>query len=179
MNTKELCEVLNDLQTLTDDKLVFKSQEDGTYQIKIKKLGKGKHTYGTKLIRKLNSHSKTITIHNMNTAARLRGDGVESSSVSSVAKSDGFKSQNGPRADSVILFNPNYESQNGERPSFIGLAHELIHASHNADGTAYHKKINGKSYEEERTVGLDYNEGDEPTENHIRREHGLPERPEY
>ena len=92
-----------------------------------------------------------------------------------------FNAENGAGSDSQIVFNPYFISENGDRPSFIGLAHELIHSLHNADGTAYYDK-NGNQiavYEESRTVGLQYNEGDEPTENHIRKENGIPARTKY
>lgn len=177
---KEIFTILLNLQKLTDDKLVYKTEDDGSKHVKIASLGKGSHTYGTRLIRKLNSHKKTVTIDYKNSSGSIRPqkDKDPYNGNYCVAIST-FEAENGPGSDSRITFDPDSKSQYGERPAYIGLAHELIHASHNADGTAYHKKINGKSYEEERTVGLNYNEGDEPTENHIRREHGLPERPEY
>ena len=86
-----------------------------------------------------------------------------------------FNAENGAGSDSQIVFNPYFISENGDRPSFIGLAHELIHSLHNADGTAYYDK-NGNQisvYEESRTVGLQYNE------NHIRKENGIPARTKY
>ena len=62
MNLKQIFTVLLDLQRITDDKLVYQTQRDGRRMIKIAKLGKGKHTAGTNLIRRLNTSSKKETI---------------------------------------------------------------------------------------------------------------------
>ncbi len=68
------------------------------------------------------------------------------------------------------------ETPDGERPPFIGLAHELIHARRNLLGTA---NPHG-DWEEKETVGFALYSGDAGiTENAIRQEHGLPRRVTY
>ena len=64
--------ILGNLQKLTDDKLVYSTQKDGTIRIKIASLGKGNKTAGTRLIRRLNSSDKvtTIEIGNKGNSAR-------------------------------------------------------------------------------------------------------------
>jgi hypothetical protein len=70
----------------------------------------------------------------------------------------------------------------GQRPPYIGLAHELIHAWHNAYGT----KKQEYDDEENFTVGLAGYMLPDPaanpatiTENMIRLEHGFPIRHKY
>jgi hypothetical protein len=81
---------------------------------------------------------------------------------------------------SAVFWNPLVKAIPGigERPPFIGLAHELIHAWHNALGTMK----NGYDDEESFTVGLGayMNPGANGiTENMIRLEHGVPIRHRY
>ena len=81
---------------------------------------------------------------------------------------------------SAVYWNPNIWSVpgKGSRPPFIGLAHELVHAMHNAEGT----KKNSYDEEEEFTVGLgQYAVANinSVTENRIRIEHGIALRHEY
>lgn len=84
-------------------------------------------------------------------------------------------------------------SRSQDRPAWIGLAHELIHADHAARGTTLsgtgtysYKDINGnvqtanESRYELATVGVGrLNNRTDITENHIRREQGLRVRSEY
>ncbi|MCF6776536.1 M91 family zinc metallopeptidase [Thiotrichales bacterium 19X7-9] len=78
----------------------------------------------------------------------------------------------------TVCWNPNHIHAEGgiERPPFIGLAHELIHAWH---------IINGDSFEEHRseelaTVGLlEFEKSRNINENKIRQEHNLPFRTSY
>ena len=182
LGLKEIFTILLNLQKLTDDKLVYKTEDDGSKHVKIASLGKGSHTYGTKLIRKLNSHKKTVTIDYKNSSGSIRPQKDKDPYNGNYCVAiNAFEAENGPGSDSRITFDPDSKSQYGERPAYIGLAHELIHASHNADGTAYFTDTDGDgvTYEEERTVGIGHSEGDEPTENHIRKEHGVPARPKY
>ncbi len=64
------------------------------------------------------------------------------------------------------------------RPSFIGLAHELVHAYHYIYGacgrspTGLASGNSGMAEEEMRTVGTGAYEGEVPSENWIRREWG-------
>ena len=77
---------------------------------------------------------------------------------------------------------------------YIGLSHELIHADRSMRGVSYDYKVkapyryvdgDGKTIyetirlEESATIGLDYNETGDITENDIRKEHGLPLRGGY
>jgi hypothetical protein len=81
----------------------------------------------------------------------------------------------GPGAGTAIRWNPNnINTPDGSRPSFIGLAHELIHARRNLLGIA----SASTREEEEYTVGFRYN-GDGINENAIRAEHGVPLRATY
>jgi hypothetical protein len=72
-----------------------------------------------------------------------------------------------------------------QRPPFIALAHELIHALHDIHGATYRDysgKLNensGKAEEEARTVGLGPHVDEPITENKIRAEHNIPLRPSY
>ncbi len=55
--------VLGNIQKITDDKVVFSTQKDGSIRIKIASLGKGNNSSGTRLIRRINSSNKTMTIN--------------------------------------------------------------------------------------------------------------------
>lgn len=63
----------------------------------------------------------------------------------------------------------------GQRPPFIGLAHELVHAWNNALGTS----CNNVSDDEKTVVGLLPTNNNAVTENAIRTEHGLQMRTAY
>jgi hypothetical protein len=91
---------------------------------------------------------------------------------------------NGTGTASGVAWNSNVYKipQQGQRPPFIGLAHELIHAWHNAWGT----KQGSYDDEENFTVGLAQFILPDPTavpatitENMIRLEHGIPIRHRY
>ena len=88
-----------------------------------------------------------------------------------VAESDAC---NGTGSASKVLWNPNViATPDGTRPSFIGLAHELIHAFRNARGDA-----NGDTQTEEYlTVGITNTYT--INENMIRSEHKVPDRTTY
>lgn len=75
-----------------------------------------------------------------------------------------------------VLWNPNIvNTPDGARPPFIALAHELIHALHNIEGSA----SADTRTEEARTVGLNSYLAVLPNENAIRREHEVPHRSAY
>lgn len=81
---------------------------------------------------------------------------------------------------SAVFFNPEVTEVPGQgaRPPFIGLAHELIHAWHNAMGT----KQPSVDSEEEFTVGLGAWARPDPnliTENRIRLDFDVPIRHRY
>jgi hypothetical protein len=83
---------------------------------------------------------------------------------------------NGRGTVTRIDWNPNViNTPDGSRPSFIGLAHELVHALRNLLGTA----SSDPRVEEESTVGLNGQNQAGPNENMIRQEHGVPRRAQY
>lgn len=83
---------------------------------------------------------------------------------------------NGTGVVTMVYWNPNVISNpDGARPSFVGLAHELVHALHNLNGDA---SADTKE-EEARTVGLNQYLSVPPNENRIRKEHGVPGRTKY
>lgn len=117
-------------------------------------------------------------------------------------------SRNGTGTDSDVAWNPNHhttdaaDATTGTPGSTVVLAHELVHASHNADGTnangpndSYPGQSGSSSRGEERaTVGaggtsvtqpdgtnaaVPDHSGDSPTENSIRDDMGIPRRPTY
>jgi hypothetical protein len=63
----------------------------------------------------------------------------------------------------------------GQRPPFIGLAHELVHAWNNALGTS----CQDDAQNEKTVVGLLPTNNNPVTENAIRMEHGLKMRTSY
>ena len=126
--------------------------------------------------------------------------------------------ENGDESDALILFNPVYSpevpvirSDNGnidkeKRPSYIGMAHELIHADRAMRGKTilreyaeYKYQISRKvildlgiikfytynmntdiaKKEELYTIGIKYSGLGDITENDIRKEHGLNLRGAY
>lgn len=85
----------------------------------------------------------------------------------------------------AIKYNANMiTTPDGNRPAWIGLAHELIHAYYNLLGKGLGggkiQNVNGMVEREEMaTVGLGPGPGRDITENMIRLEHGLPARTTY
>ena len=78
---------------------------------------------------------------------------------------------------SYIMFNPNiYVVPNqGPRPPYIGLAHEMVHCLHNLLGEAHQDTPT----EESRTVGIGRFSGEAICENVIRAEHDIALRTSY
>ncbi|MFJ5220695.1 M91 family zinc metallopeptidase, partial [Streptomyces sp. NPDC088354] len=77
---------------------------------------------------------------------------------------------------SLLQYNPNaWETADGLRPPFIGLAHELIHVQRNLHGLS----VENTAEDEAQVVGLENFAGLEFTENKIRAEHGLSPRQAY
>lgn len=92
----------------------------------------------------------------------------------SKAKPD--KGKNGVGTPSIIKYNPNiFKNPDGERPPFIGLAHELIHAHHNLYGITGSPTANDES----EVVGFKKNKDLPITENKIRAEHKVGPRKTY
>ncbi|HWF00679.1 MAG TPA: M91 family zinc metallopeptidase [Caulobacteraceae bacterium] len=107
-------------------------------------------------------------------ALLIEQGGSKAAAVQEEAAKSGIGSASGVAWNSNVFAIPGQ----GPRPPFVGLAHELIHAWHNAKGT---KKA---SYEDEEnfTVGLGAYMLPTPgaiTENMIRLEHGVPIRHRY
>jgi hypothetical protein len=85
---------------------------------------------------------------------------------------------NGPESEAI------YTRLAGVRtPTWVALAHELIHAFHHLSGTTYKDEYGSKDgsakREEMATTGLGAYKNGRLTENAIRREVGLPERSHY
>ena len=55
--------VLGNIQNLTDDKMVFSTQKDGSIRIKIAYIRNGTKTAGTRLIQRINSSKRIMTIN--------------------------------------------------------------------------------------------------------------------
>jgi short subunit dehydrogenase-like uncharacterized protein len=82
-----------------------------------------------------------------------------------------------------VFYNPTLTRSDGARPSFIGLAHELVHAQRNQVGVAVLREGGagfGAVRDELETVGLlGGPQQQTTTENLIREEHGIPLRLTY
>ncbi|MEM6696805.1 MAG: RHS repeat-associated core domain-containing protein, partial [Bacteroidota bacterium] len=178
--------IVGNLQKLTNDRIVYKTLKDGTTQIKIASLGKGNKSAGTRLIRRLNSSDKTVTID-----IGMPGSGNTESDVSSA------DAINGKGTDTNVSFDPTSDPSietedpktgnvsGKKRPNQVGLAHELIHAErsmrgeaidYSETGTHTYKDASGTTVtqtvpkEELATVGLKHNKKKDITENQIRKE---------
>jgi RHS repeat-associated protein len=134
--------VLANLQRLTNDKVSIRN--DGTVvinKLNSEKLGKAL-TRGTNLVRTLNQKdpgAKTITIVETKVDNTTKPLGKEGLMVGG---------KKGAGADSEVQFNPN-ETKGGvditgstNRPTEIGLGHELLHAEHIAAGEADNSTAN-------------------------------------
>jgi hypothetical protein len=135
---------------------------------------------GRRLLLEISQHAPTfnawgggIKIYRSELAVELGGSKAAPVSED-LAKAPGRGSASGVSWNSNVCVIPGQ----GPRPPFIGLAHELIHAWHNALGT---KKADYDD-EESFTVGLGAYMMPGPngiTENMIRLEHGVPIRHKY
>ena len=191
-STKNIYLILGNLQKLTNDKLVYSTQKDGTIRIKVASLGDGNKTAGTNLIRRLNSSDKTLMIDIKDSQGNfLYRDGNQ-------AKATNYtNAANGVGSDAIVSFdptsNPNIMTKDPKtgtvsgktRPNQIGLGYELIHAEHYMDGdyspatstsTHTYKDASGNTVtqtyktEELRTVGIAGTKKDDITENQLRKE---------
>jgi RHS repeat-associated protein len=140
LTTKQKLQIVGNLQKLTSDKLAYSTQKDGTSIIKIVSLGTastGKDlNTGTNLIRTLNKKGpdvKTTTI-DITTGGNKTTGAVSNANL----KADGTANTG---EDATVLFNPDKttggldEEGSRERPTEIGLGHELIHAKNRNTGT--------------------------------------------
>ncbi|PQL94516.1 RHS repeat-associated core domain-containing protein [Apibacter adventoris] len=187
-STKDTYTILGNLQKLTNDKLVYSTQKNGSIRIKIASLGKGDKTAGTRLIRRLNSSDKTMTIQmasagsgnsetDVNSANAINGKGTDVN-VYFDPISDPSIMTEGPKTGNV---------SRKKRPNQVGLAHEMIHGERSMRGEALgydewgtqtYKDASGKTVtvpvrkEEAATSGVKYHTKKDITENQIRKEQG-------
>jgi RHS repeat-associated protein len=192
LTEKERNEILYHLQKLTRDKLNWQTDSKGNVNIVITKTNGGGNDSGTRLIRRLDGYKSVVTI-------------TTSSGGNSQTSHNGTNESNGVGSDSTVRFNPNATpkigtldentgiSRSQDRPVWIGLAHELIHADHAARGTTLtgtgtysYRDTNGikqtatENRYELATVGIGgQNNRMDITENDIRGDQGLRVRSEY
>jgi type VI secretion system secreted protein VgrG len=146
---------------------------------------------GAALLADITRSGKTVTIKETHS-----GNACQGFSGSAFAKPDG---RPGSGSNSTVVFNPDRTKIGNEpwetRPPAIGLAHELVHASHAANGTLDVKPENNDSrpdpadptklaqekHEEVRTVGVHPYDNEPFSENSIRDEWSpkQPSRPWY
>ena len=151
---------------------------------------------GAQLLNDIGSSGRTVTISETTDANGY------------CAADDVTAAQNGTGTDSEVSWNPNHHTTDASDPvtghpgSVVILGHELVHASHNANGTngngpydSYPGQSGASARGEERaTVGsggtsvvqpngtataVSDHSGDTPTENSIRDDMGIPRRPTY
>lgn len=86
------------------------------------------------------------------------------------------EAKGGAGCKAVCTWNPNiFNTPNGGRPPFIGLAHELIHCYHMVTGTMK----DGYDEEESFTVGIGAYTNVWISENNVRGEHNIAKRTQY
>jgi len=189
--------ILNDLQQLTDDTLVYNSE---TNQVEIGEEGSGDKTSGTQLVRDLINHDKNVTISTSDAGYLAGEEGtIESDSPDSANASNGVGVNSevtvGKYERKFLTQDESNDKVNLETiPSHIALGHELIHANAIMDGNSSERNVNyyyndGKgtvrdraSLEELRTIGISGYprlRGNYPTENQLRRENGFNLRISY
>ncbi|MDE6522562.1 MAG: hypothetical protein K2L17_07080 [Muribaculaceae bacterium] len=191
--TEQILTVMWNMQQITDDKLVFNTQKDGSIRIKIGSMGNGNKSTGTRLIRRLNSSAKTMTI-------------VPTNNSNGEKRESNIDSTNGKGTNTTVLFNPDSDPDipildkntgnviSGRRPSYIGLAHEMIHADRDMRGEAFYSSeeeyhsftdkygncdVERIPKEEAATIGFNHIKKNGITENAIRKESGIPPRGTY
>ena len=89
-------------------------------------------------------------------------------------------------ASGLVLFNPDLlAGPDGDRKTWVALAHEMVHAYHFVTGTCARKFTgstnmdSGLSEEEMRTIGCAGYDGEVPSENWFRESTGDPKRTTY
>jgi hypothetical protein len=89
-------------------------------------------------------------------------------------------------SSALVLFDPNIEAgPDGDRPSWVALGHELIHAYHYVTGTCARPLTgstnddSGLSEEEMQTIGTGGYDGQIPSENWLRESAGSTKRTKY
>jgi hypothetical protein len=186
-------EILYHLGRITRDRLNWQTGTSGNVGVVITRVNGRAKNFGTRLIRRLDGYTSVVSITT-----------ITSGGNSQVSHNTANES-NGVGSDSTVRFNPNAGPKIGtldentgisrpqDRPSWIGFAHELIHADHAARGTTLlgdanysYRDINGiiQTATEKRwelaTVGIGgLNNSMDITENDIRRDQGLRIRSAY
>ena len=188
--------VLGNIQKLTDDKVVFSTQKDGSVRIKIASLGKGNKSAGTRLIRRINSSKRIMTINII--SEKEEGNFETDDNPTNAINGKGsnvnvhFNPESNP--DIPTLNRKTGRVSNKKRPSQVGLAHEMIHGDRSMRGVAIeysesesYSYMNNRgqrvmetlSKEEAATVGLNHVKKNDITENDIRKDQGLNPRGAY
>lgn len=185
-------QTLSTLQSLTSDTLGMRS--NGTVIIRRMNAG-GNLSSGTRLIRQLNQKGPGTFMNTISTGS----GGNAASPANATAASNGtgsdssvtFDQSSSPSID-VVDSQGNFTTQTN-RPNAVGLAHELIHASHMNQGSvdftsatqtvtdaAGNALTSTAANEEHRTVGVGGNaQPGDITENQIRSEQSQPDRAIY
>jgi uncharacterized Zn-binding protein involved in type VI secretion len=121
--------------------------------------------------------------------ARLAASGQ---TITFTPTSDGNEERGGIFSGAVVYYDPDTIRQTQDaseqwssRPPVVGLAHEMVHALGDVEGTSIsHGEVDPSpppsepdiEREEARTIGTGSYAGTSPTENSIRKEMGLPQR---
>lgn len=187
---------MGNIQKLTDDKVVFSTQKDGSVRIKIASLGKGNKSAGTRLIRRINSSKRIMTINII--SEKEEGNFETDDNPTNAINGKGsnvnvhFNPESNP--DIPTLNRKTGRVSNKKRPSQVGLAHEMIHGDRSMRGVAIeysesesYSYMNNRgqrvmetlSKEEAATVGLNHVKKNDITENDIRKDQGLNPRGAY
>ena len=195
-NSEQIFIVLGNIQKLTDDKVVFSTQKDGSVRIKIASLGKGNKSAGTRLIRRINSSKRIMTINII--SEKEEGNFETDDNPTNAINGKGsnvnvhFNPESNP--DIPTLNRKTGRVSNKKRPSQVGLAHEMIHGDRSMRGVAIeysesesYSYMNNRgqrvmetlSKEEAATVGLNHVKKNDITENDIRKDQGLNPRGAY
>ena len=185
-------QILYYLGRITRDNLNWKTDPSGNVALVITRVDGRAKNAGTRLIRRLNGYMSVVSITTITSGGNQ-------------ASYSGTNASNGIGSGSTVEFNPNAAPSIGtldentgisrpkDRPSWIGLAHELIHADHVARGTLLigtasysYRDTNGiirtatENKRELAAVGIGgLNSAMDITENDIRREQGLRVRSAY
>ncbi len=133
---------------------------------------------GHKLIDSLDNGSKTVTIKKTSGGNSAGYDNPAGRFVNPAGTP-------GAGSNSTVSYNPD-TTQIGDgsepwmnRPPEVGLGHELVHADDAAKGQQVNGETDGTRNRELQAVGLPPYETKDPSENGMRRDMGLPERPRY
>ncbi len=187
--------ILYHLGRITRDRLNWTTETSGNIALVITRANGGAKNSGTRLIRRLHGYNCVISIRTIASG----GNRIDPLTINWTTASNGVGS------DSTVEFNPNSTPSIGtldentgisrpqDRPSWIGFAHELIHADHIARGTLLrgtsnysYKDTNGNMQTastnrfELAAVGIGgFNNSMDITENDIRRDQGLRVRSAY